>query len=113
MTLYFAREVPHIEVQHHRLSDSAPLLDDPHQVGSDDSSTIHHALNDGHGHVLKTKKDREADNNTLNHHLSIDEGQNNVYLDGPGAVLVNLLTAVRHLPPAMHSVLIVMALSWV
>ncbi|KAL4573393.1 hypothetical protein LXL04_020196 [Taraxacum kok-saghyz] len=30
----------------------------------------------------------------------------------PGAVLVNLLTSLRHLPVGMHSVLIVMALTW-
>ncbi|XVE85899.1 hypothetical protein DITRI_Ditri17bG0128500 [Diplodiscus trichospermus] len=35
-----------------------------------------------------------------------------VFSDVPGAVLVNSLTSLRHLPPAMHSVLIVMALSW-
>lgn len=35
------------------------------------------------------------------------------FSDSPGAVLVNLLTSLRHLPPAMHSVLVVMALTWV
>ncbi|CAM8898414.1 unnamed protein product [Rhodiola kirilowii] len=112
VTVYFAREIPHIEIQHHRLSDSAPLLDDPHQVGSDKSSTEQHALNDGHGNVFETANDQEVDNNTMNHHHTADADQSNVYHDGPGAVLVNLLTTVRHLPPAMHSVLIVMALSW-
>ncbi|KAE8724827.1 Sucrose transport protein SUC3 [Hibiscus syriacus] len=39
--------------------------------------------------------------------------QNEVFSDGPGAVSVNLLTSLRHLPPGMHSVLVVKALSWV
>ncbi|EPS58915.1 hypothetical protein M569_15897, partial [Genlisea aurea] len=41
--------------------------------------------------------------------LNDDDG----FHDKPGAVLVNLLTSLRHLPPAMHSVLAVMALTWV
>lgn len=44
---------------------------------------------------------------------SKNEHQDETYVDGPGSVLVNLLTSLRHLPPAMHSVLIVMALTWV
>jgi len=36
-----------------------------------------------------------------------------VFKDGLGAVLVNILTSMRHLPPGMHSVLVVMALTWV
>ncbi|CDY36888.1 BnaC08g09590D [Brassica napus] len=44
--------------------------------------------------------------------LSNNEHQDETFIDGPGSVLVNLLTSLRHLPPAMHSVLIVMALTW-
>uniref|UniRef100_A0A7N0UK31 Sucrose transport protein SUC3 n=1 Tax=Kalanchoe fedtschenkoi TaxID=63787 RepID=A0A7N0UK31_KALFE len=112
VTVYFAREVPLIENQPNRLSDSAPLLDDLHQVGSDNSSTKHHPPHDGNGNVIKNKKDHEMNYNTMNHHHPVGEDQSDVYHDGPGAVLVNLLTTVRHLPPAMQSVLIVMALSW-
>uniref|UniRef100_A0A7N1A7F0 Sucrose transporter n=1 Tax=Kalanchoe fedtschenkoi TaxID=63787 RepID=A0A7N1A7F0_KALFE len=111
VTVYFAREVPLLENQPQHLSDSAPLLHDPHQVDSDNSRVKHHT-HDGHGNIMKTKKDCEMDNNNMNHQNSVGEDPSNVYHDGPGAVLVNLLTTVRHLPPAMHSVLIVMALSW-
>lgn len=41
------------------------------------------------------------------------ENNHDIFSDSPGAVLVNLLTSLRHLPPAMHSVLVVMALTWV
>uniref|UniRef100_A0A7N1A3R9 Uncharacterized protein n=1 Tax=Kalanchoe fedtschenkoi TaxID=63787 RepID=A0A7N1A3R9_KALFE len=102
-------ELPLIENQPHRLSDSAPLLDDPHQVGSDNSSTKHHPPHDGNLNVIKNKEDHEMNNNTMNHHHPEGEEQSDVYHDGPGAVLVNLLTTVRHLPPAIHSVFI---LSW-
>jgi solute carrier family 45 protein 1/2/4 len=40
------------------------------------------------------------------------QDQHESFNDGPGAVLVNLLTSMRHLPPAMNYVLLVMALSW-
>uniref|UniRef100_A0A7N0ZUI9 Uncharacterized protein n=1 Tax=Kalanchoe fedtschenkoi TaxID=63787 RepID=A0A7N0ZUI9_KALFE len=110
VTVYFARELPLIENQPHRLSDSAPLLDDPHQVGFDNSSTKHHPPHDGNVNVIKNKEDHEMKNNTMKHHHP--EGESDVYHDGPGVVLVNLLTTVRHIPHAMHSVLIVMVLSW-
>lgn len=41
------------------------------------------------------------------------EDQIQTFSDSHGAVLVNLLTSLRHLPSTMHSVLIIMALSWV
>ena len=44
---------------------------------------------------------------------SNNEHQDETYIDSPGSVLVNLLTSLRQLPPDMHSVLIVMALTWV
>lgn len=105
MTIYFADEVPLTVNEANRLSDSAPLLDDLQQNGLE---------------MSKVNPDRPADNangkNEINikHANSKDEDdQNHDFNDGPGAVLVNLLTSLRHLPPAMHSVLIVMALSWV
>ncbi|KAG5240628.1 sucrose transport protein [Salix suchowensis] len=45
-------------------------------------------------------------------HANSVRDQNANFSDGPGAVLVNLLTSLRHLPPGMHSVLVVMALTW-
>lgn len=105
VTLYFAEEVPFTANGANRLSDSAPLLDDLQQNGLE---------------MSKFNPDRPAD--TANGKTDIDikhanskdeDDQNHGFNDGPGAVLVNLLTSLRHLPPGMHSVLIVMALSWV
>ncbi|KAJ6318563.1 hypothetical protein OIU76_014004 [Salix suchowensis] len=45
-------------------------------------------------------------------HANSVRDQNANFSDGPGAVLVNLLTSLRHIPPGMHSVLVVMALTW-
>ncbi|KAH6809483.1 sucrose transporter 2 [Perilla frutescens var. frutescens] len=109
VTLYFAKEVPLTHIQKHRLSDSAPLLND-HQINGSvlSKSEINSESN---RHTLENKSER---------HYTIDDGgeqkdqKNNedTFSDSPGAVLVNLLTSLRHLPPAMHSVLVVMALTW-
>lgn len=109
VTLFFAKEVPLAHTQH-RLSDSAPLLDD-HQInGSDlskskiDSESSHHTLeNKSERHYTTGDAGEQKDQNSSEDSFS----------DSPGAVLVNLLTSLRHLPPAMHSVLVVMALTWV
>ncbi|XP_057777143.1 sucrose transport protein SUC3 isoform X2 [Salvia miltiorrhiza] len=108
VTLYFAKEVPLTHIQHH-LSDSAPLLDD-HQINGSDLSKSRVDSESNH-HTLENKSEK--------HYTTGDGGeqkdQNNnedTFSDSPGAVLVNLLTSLRHLPPAMHSVLIVMALTW-
>ncbi|PPD76699.1 hypothetical protein GOBAR_DD26380 [Gossypium barbadense] len=114
VTILFAKEVPlpppANESTH--LSDSAPLLDDSTQNGfqhsnsKSDVSTVANAnrstAENGYERVSKLRHANSKDTNA----------QNEVFSDGPGAVLVNLLTSLRHLPPAMHSVLIVMALSW-
>lgn len=110
VTIYFADEVPLTVNQHVRLSDSAPLLDEQTakvvelsksksgmHIGNGNSSGSDH----GQGLSRKPGSPKEGDS------------QNGGFNDGPGAVLVNLLTSLRHLPPAMHAVLIVMALSWV
>ncbi|GMJ13455.1 SUCROSE TRANSPORTER 3, sucrose transporter 2, ARABIDOPSIS THALIANA SUCROSE TRANSPORTER 3 [Hibiscus trionum] len=113
VTLCFAKEVPLPPPadQPTRLSDSAPLLDGStqdfqHSKLEADASIV---ANDnrningkGYERVSTSKHADSKDNNA----------QNEVFSDGPGAVLVNLLTSVRHLSPAMHSVLVVMALSW-
>ncbi|KAK9276510.1 hypothetical protein L1049_006044 [Liquidambar formosana] len=160
MTLYFAKEVPLIANQPQRLSDSAPLLDNPQQNSFDlskskpDTPIVDHANGNkteggplianqpqhssdsaplldnpqqnsfdlskskpdtpivDHANGNKTEGGYEMDKNLNNHNHIVDQDQNETFNDGPGAVLVNLLTSIRHLPPAMHSVLIVMALSW-
>ncbi|XVE91456.1 hypothetical protein REPUB_Repub01dG0011400 [Reevesia pubescens] len=114
VTIFFAKEVPlpPPDNQPTRLSDSAPLLDDSTQNGfqhsksKSDVSVVANAnrnnVENGYEQVSNSKHANSEDTNV----------QNEVFSDGPGAVLVNLLTSLRHLPPAMHSVLIVMALSW-
>ncbi|KAK2994653.1 hypothetical protein RJ640_007834 [Escallonia rubra] len=112
VTLYFAKEVPLMAKQPNRSLDSAPLLDDSQQIGYDRS---------------KSKTERQLIDNVpgnksegghgLNSNIKIDspkvkEDQVESFSDSPGAVLVNLLTSLRHLPPGMHAVLIVMALTW-
>ncbi|KAG6426293.1 hypothetical protein SASPL_110515 [Salvia splendens] len=108
VTLFFAKEVPLAHTQH-RLSDSAPLLDD-HQINGSDLSKSKIDSESSH-HTLENKSER--------HYTTGDAGEQkdqnsseDTFNDSPGAVLVNLLTSLRHLPPAMHSVLVVMALTW-
>ncbi|KAG4158518.1 hypothetical protein ERO13_D02G124200v2 [Gossypium hirsutum] len=114
VTVCFAKEVP-LPLpadQPTRLSDSAPLLDGSTQKGFQHSKSKADAsivpndnrniAENGYEWVSNSKLANSKDNNS----------QNEVFSDGPGAVLVNLLMSLRHLPPAMHSVLIVMALSW-
>nr|ALS46593.1 SUT2-h1 [Saccharum spontaneum] len=109
VTLYFAEEIPLEPKDAQGLSDSAPLLN-----GSRDDA---HASNEPNnerfpnGHV--DGNNVSANNNTeefTNANSNTDNG--GVFNDGPGAVLVNILTSMRHLPPGMHSVLVVMALTW-
>ncbi|XVF03371.1 hypothetical protein REPUB_Repub04eG0255200 [Reevesia pubescens] len=114
VTICFAKEVPlpPLANQPTCLSDSAPLLDDSspngfeHSKSKADVSVVANAsrnnAENGYERVSNSKHDDSKDTNV----------QNEVFSDGPGAVLVNLLTSLRHLPPAMHSVLMVMALSW-
>lgn len=112
VTLYFAKEVPIALNQPQRLSDSAPLLDDPQQMVFDlsKSKPDKHIADYATGN--NTENGYEMDKSPKDHSGKVRENQTEGFNDGPGAVMVNLLTSLRHLPPAMHSVLIVMALSW-
>lgn len=111
VTLYFAEEVPLMAYQPHHLSDSAPLLDNPQQIGFDNSKSKldMSAVDNATGNNPESSYEI---NKNAKHLTPIVQEQNESFSDGPGAVLVNLLTSLRHLPPAMHSVLLVMALSW-
>ncbi|OIV93742.1 hypothetical protein TanjilG_16593 [Lupinus angustifolius] len=110
VTLYFADEVPLTAIQHHHLSDSSPLLDEQ-QNGLEFSKSKH--LSDINEFNGKLTEDHGEKNPEIKHeHLKSGEDHAENFMDGPGAVLVNLLTSLRHLPPAMHSVLVVMALTW-
>ena len=97
--------------QPHHLSDSAPLLDSPQQIGFDNSKSKLDMSAVAKASSNNPESSYEINKNAK--HLSPMVEEQNVSFDGPGAVLVNLLTSSRHLPPAMYSVLIVMALSWV
>lgn len=98
VTLYFAKEVPQDAGSSQRLSDSAPLLDDPQRMSTE--------VSDPKPHDSNSMPYSENGQRTEGDH---DDSFN----DGPGSVMVKLLTSLRHLPPAMHSVLIVTALTWV
>ncbi|XP_058766449.1 sucrose transport protein SUC3-like isoform X1 [Vicia villosa] len=110
VTLYFADEIPLTTAsQHHRLSDSAPLLNEQ-QNGIEFSKSKPLSINESNG---ETREDHSEEVVNLKHEsFNAGEDHNENLMDGPGAVLVNLLTSLRHLPPAMHSVLVVMALTW-
>ncbi|KAL7132882.1 hypothetical protein ABFS83_12G104700 [Erythranthe nasuta] len=107
VTLYFAKEVPLMPKQSHRLSDSAPLLDGRQPNGSNLSkSKIDSKPNE---YALEIKSERHYNSDRTAEETN---QENDDFNDSPGAVLVKLLTSLRHLPPAMHSVLVVMALTW-
>ncbi|KAF4375256.1 hypothetical protein F8388_001013 [Cannabis sativa] len=107
ITVYFAEEVPLTVKEPRRLSDAAPLLEDQQQKGIELSKLKHDISAINGANVKNATGGRESNANS-----NVEEEQNIGHIDGPGAVLVNLLISLRHLPPAMHSVLIVMALSW-
>ncbi|KAH9616762.1 hypothetical protein KSS87_008591 [Heliosperma pusillum] len=108
VTLYFAKEVPLEANIPQRLSDSAPLLDDPQRISMDLSKSMGKESSP----LSYSENVRRVEN-----HLGSEESRNDDHLDvdlndGPGSVMVKLLTSLRHLPSAMHSVLIVTALTW-
>ncbi|KAG2707229.1 hypothetical protein I3843_05G127100 [Carya illinoinensis] len=112
VTLYFAKEVPLSVNQPHRLSDSAPLLDDSLQNGLQLSKSKPDIEIVDNGRGNNTAGAYERDINLSQVNTKVEDRQNESFSDGPGAVFVNLLTSLRHLPPGMDSVLIVMALTW-
>ncbi|XP_059316737.1 sucrose transport protein SUC3 isoform X1 [Lycium ferocissimum] len=112
VTLYFAKEVPLSPKQTNRLSDSAPLLDSPQNTGFDLSQSKRELQSVNNVANNESGMGRVADNSPKNEDQRPEQDQGDSFTDSPGAVLVNLLTSLRHLPPAMHSVLIVMALTW-
>jgi len=112
VTLYFADEVPLTTAnQHHRLSDSSPLLDEQQNGVEFSKSKPLSVMGESNNKRTEDHIGKDAELNHADFKAGEDHTEN--VMDGPGAVLVNLLTSLRHLPPAMHSVLIVMALTWV
>ena len=106
VTIHFAKEVPLVAYQPMRVSDSAPLLEE-HSKSLSDRPVIDNA------NKTRAANGHERDRNVKHPIPNVEEVQSGGFQDGPGAVLVNLLTSFWHLPSAMHSVLIVMALTWV
>ncbi|KAF2298807.1 hypothetical protein GH714_028062 [Hevea brasiliensis] len=88
VTLYFAKEVPLITNQSHRLSDSAPLLDDPQQNGLELSKSKSEVsiLSNSNGNI---NKGIEQNVNPKPGIANSIEDQNESLGDGPGAVLLS------------------------
>ncbi|CAN8272681.1 unnamed protein product [Cochlearia groenlandica] len=106
VTIYFAKEIPFTVIKPTRKPDSAPLLDDPQHNGLERASLNHNTAN-GIRYESVERNTEVQQGNSDNEHQ-----EDETFVDSPRSVLVNLLTSLRHLPPAMHSVLIVMALTW-
>ncbi|KAI3865326.1 hypothetical protein MKX03_037304 [Papaver bracteatum] len=104
ITLYFAKEVPLEKPAY--VSDSAPLLDNNQQ-------SVNGNLNSsGHASGVNTVVGGSKNESPKLPESKNEDDRMETFTDSPGAVLVNLLTSMRHLPPAMNSVLLVMALTW-
>eukprot|EP00250_Pteridium_aquilinum_P007529 c17221_g2_i1 orf=1-1149(-) len=103
VTLLFAKEIPLVR-KSRQMEDAFPLLSsEPEKLVEMQGVKLsiemdHHTRNDVNGRV------------EFRHASDHEEGESAGA--GPGAVLVNLLTSVRHLPPEMKNVLWVMALCW-
>nr|XP_043606454.1 sucrose transport protein SUC3 isoform X2 [Erigeron canadensis] len=114
MTLYFAKEVPLPPKQHLRLSNVTPLMEDSqaqqhspdHTESKPHKSAVDHKVGNMPESVFELDSTKRSADPTAK------DDQVESFSDSPGAVLVNLLTSLRHLPVGMHSVLIVMALTW-
>lgn len=106
VTLYFAKEVPLDANPSQHLSDSAPLLDERTSIDLSKSN-----LN-GNSSVAYTMNDERIDKSMSHKESRNEENQGQDFNDAPGAVMVKLLTSLRHLPPEMHAVLIVTMLTW-
>ncbi|KAG0453095.1 hypothetical protein HPP92_025459 [Vanilla planifolia] len=134
LTIYYAKEIP-LEVRPvKRFSDSAPLLRDqqPNSIhdGPVELKSVTTSLNktQQNGLVLQNgmleKPNIGQDSETWvgdakpdsvdgsNFSCIVEKDEFEAFNDGPSAVLVNILTSLRHLPQGMHSVLVVMALTW-
>ncbi|GKV22402.1 hypothetical protein SLEP1_g32281 [Rubroshorea leprosula] len=113
VTIYFAKEIPLSACeQPNHLSDSAPLLDDLTQTGLELSKLEHDVPVVASANMNSSENGYEQDKTPKHLYSKAVNDQNENFSDRPGAVLVNLLTSLRQLSPAMHSVLIVSALSW-
>ncbi|KAG6482749.1 hypothetical protein ZIOFF_059387 [Zingiber officinale] len=112
VTLYFANEIPLEPKTVLNLSDSSPLLEDPGQYQGQ-SGQDGEKIDDGQIlHINSSMGGKGVMEDSLEFEHSNESDKTVAFDDGPAAVLVNILTSLRHLPPGMHSVLLVMALTW-
>ncbi|KAK1307101.1 Sucrose transport protein SUC3 [Acorus calamus] len=95
-------EVPLIAKPAPILSDSAPLLNGAPHSHLDPSSTTF-----GNPTLVGKTNSKDA----FDHELIVKEEADEDFSNGVGSVLVNILTSMRHLPPVIHSVLLIMALT--
>ncbi|XP_008802408.1 sucrose transport protein SUT4-like isoform X2 [Phoenix dactylifera] len=110
VTLYFAKEIPLEARPEQRLSDFSPLLNNSQQHGHVLSQANLGQHDSGQGSEILGRANSDGH---LDFNSDVNRDQVEAFSNGPGAVLVNILTSLRHLPPGMHSVLLVMALTWV
>uniref|UniRef100_A0A1D1YHK5 Sucrose transport protein SUT4 n=1 Tax=Anthurium amnicola TaxID=1678845 RepID=A0A1D1YHK5_9ARAE len=110
VTLYFAKEVPLVNSANIS-SDAAPLLKDAHQHSREMLNTDTGISENGHKLETKMAK-RKVHMEKLTESNSNVDSQVEAFNDRPSAVMVNLLTSLRHLPHGMHPVLLVMSLTW-
>ncbi|XP_057815410.2 sucrose transport protein SUT4 isoform X2 [Cryptomeria japonica] len=110
ITLCFAQEIPLAASLPQKTSDSAPLL--PLQVDEFRDTGITNPKLDGIHVEGNGKESPLANNDAMVQSPKMEEDEHEEFKDGSGGVLVNILTSMRHLPPAMRPVLLVMAFSW-
>ncbi|XP_008778274.2 sucrose transport protein SUT4-like isoform X2 [Phoenix dactylifera] len=109
VTLYFAKEVPLEARPAQHLSDSSPLLNNSLQRDHESSQANLGKQDSGRGSEILGKANSDGH---LDFSSDVDQDHIEAFRDGPGSVLINILTSLRHLPSGMHSVLLVMALTW-
>ncbi|KAL8196484.1 hypothetical protein R6Q57_024779 [Mikania cordata] len=114
VTLYFAKEVPLAPKQHLSFSDVDPLLEDLQSQQHDPDHSESKPRKNAADHKVGSRPENVFEMNSNEKKLDSTDKEDHVesFSNSPSAVLVNLLTSLRHLPIGMHSVLIVMALTW-
>lgn len=109
VTIYFAPEISLSPKSTQQAGDTAPLLHIQENESRDSKS---HNMKPEGIYADGYNAQSPIPNASIVVQSPKMQDQHDSFNDGPGAVLVNLLTSMRHLPPAMNSVLLVMALSW-
>ncbi|KAL9272512.1 Sucrose transport protein SUC3-like protein [Drosera capensis] len=111
VTLRFAKEVPQDASRPH-ISDSDPLLVDSPEVSVHLTKPKSDILDEKISRLPNSEHHHEIDSKVDPIFSRSKDGDDGGFNDGSGTVMVKLLTSLRHLPPAMHSVLLVTMLTW-